>query len=223
MKDKKYLLYERSLLTCILMLFICIGLKLFGVPWFNLNTDVPILNEIDRIVMNSAILSFIYSFTLLFINGYLVCIITTKVSDIKKYIFSLSIVCIASILVKTFIRIDVLSFLIDTVGLFIVCHTVKDTASIKEYVIVFILNILYQYISIFLRDITINISYYNLVIGLLFSIDYYIMLIITYLYLKKGEMTLCSEFHHFGSCLAKRLSQMLLNASKRLSESRGGK
>ena len=38
MRDKTKLLHERALLTCIIMLFLCIILKLFGIPWFDILT-----------------------------------------------------------------------------------------------------------------------------------------------------------------------------------------
>lgn len=49
MRDKTKLLHERALLTCIIMLFLCIILKLFGIPWFDLNTDSSIERNIDAV------------------------------------------------------------------------------------------------------------------------------------------------------------------------------
>lgn len=200
---KSKLLYERALITCVLMLIVSIILKLFGVPWFNLDTSIPILNKIDDIVMNSDVLSFVYSFISLFINGYLVGIITTKISNVTKYIVPLTVVCFTSIWLKTYIGNDILSFSFDTLGLLSVCIFVTNlNVSLKEYVLVFLLNIFYQIISAFIKALSINISYNPLMIGVLMNIDYYIMLVITYLYLKKGDTNLCLEFRRFGSSLA---------------------
>ena len=222
MKDKKYLLYERSLLTCILMLFICIGLKLFGVPWFDLNTDVPILNEIDKIVMNSYVLSFLYSLLFRCINTYLVVIIVTKSLKINVVKFVLGVT--ASMVIAKATNASYISFIADTLIPLAVCVDLdRRKITVIEYIITFIMNILYQSISLYIKDLGIQLSYYGLTISLLFMIDYYIMLVITYLYLKKGDKTLCGIFRHCGSYLADKLSKMLLNASKRLSESRGGK
>lgn len=50
MKNK--ILYKRSLRTCIIMLVICIVFKLFGVEWFDLNTSIPILQKLDKIIID---------------------------------------------------------------------------------------------------------------------------------------------------------------------------
>lgn len=222
MKDKKYLLYERSLLTCILMLFICIGLKLFGVPWFNLNTDVPILNEIDRIVMNSYVLSFLYSLLFRCINTYLVVIIVTK--SLKVNIPKFVSAVILSMLIAKMTNASYISFIADTLIPLVICIDLdRRKITILEYAITCVMNILYQFVSLYIRNLGVQLSYYGLTVSLLLNIDYYIMLVITYLYLKKGDVTLCGTFRHCGSSLLNQLSRTLSTASKRLSESRGGK
>lgn len=202
MKEK--LLHERALVTCIAMLFICIILKLFGVQWFDLNTDIPILQEIDKVVMNSIPLSFLYSFIMLFINSYMVCLIVVKKNS-NKLILCISLFTLFMILFKTFSKLDMVSFILDTILLLLICLYTSKTNVIKEYVITFIINIVYQLCSIFIKSISINISYTPLLIGFLFNLDYYIMLIITYLYIVKGGTSLCLEFRHFGSYLATKL------------------
>ncbi len=102
MKDKSKILYERALVTCIIMLFVCIILKLFGVQWFDLNTDIPILHEIDNVVMNSVPLSFLYSFILTMINGYLICCVSNK--STKVNLLLLSVVSTISILLSFFFK-----------------------------------------------------------------------------------------------------------------------
>lgn len=59
MKNK--ILYKRSLRTCIIMLVACIVFKLFGVKWFDLNTSIPILQKLDKIIMNNYIYCLLYS------------------------------------------------------------------------------------------------------------------------------------------------------------------
>ena len=76
MKNK--ILYERSLRTCIIMLVVCIVFKLFGVKWFDLNTSIPMLQELNKTITNSLGLSILYSWIFTFINFYLFSIIVTK-------------------------------------------------------------------------------------------------------------------------------------------------
>lgn len=214
-KDK--ILYERALITCVVMLFVCIILKLFGVQWFNLNTSIPLLNKIDEIVMNNEVLSFIYSFVSLFINGYLICIIATKESNLKRGYLILALLCTISIIEKTFIKIDLLSMIIDYVGLFLVCYC-SDKTSFKEYTLDIILSLVYQIISIFIRNVGYSVSFRGMIIGILMNIDYYIFLIITYLYLKKGDYTLCSIFRVSFSSLRTKLWKKPTQSSRTCSD-----
>lgn len=202
MKEK--LLHERALVTCIAMLFICIILKLFGVQWFNLNTDIPILQEIDKVVMNSVPLSFLYSFIMLSINSYLVCIMTLKRPHIK--ILPFSTMMVLNIILSYLFKGNNLLFLLDTIMMWVICvYEYKSLFITKEYILVFMLNILYQMTSLFIKNMGCQLSYYGLVHSVLLNIDYYIMSIITYLYFIKGGETLCSISHRFGSSLAAKL------------------
>lgn len=197
MKDKSKILYERALITCLIMLFICIIFKLFGFNYFNLNTDIPILKEIDSVVMNSVSLSFLYSFTFKFINGYLVCCIVRKEARFNMVL--LGPICAISVLLAAYANNDTVVMIYDTLSLYLMCC---NKSKISEYLMVVILNIVYQMISLFIRSLGIQLSYYGLINSVLLNLDYYIMLMITYLYLKRGDKTLCLIVHHFGSSLA---------------------
>lgn len=192
--------YKRALVTCIAMLLLSIVFKLFGVQWFDLNTNIFILQEIDRAVMNNTVLSFFYSFTLTMINGYLICIVSNK--QLKLNYVGLITICIASVLLSYYFSNSFIVFLFDFFSLYLICC---NRSAFKEYLLVMILNVLYQIISLFIRNLGIQLSYYDVVCSILFMIDYYIMLILTYLYLKKGEKDLCSITQAFYSYLASKL------------------
>lgn len=217
MKDKAKLLHKRALLTCVIMLFICVVLKLFGIPWFDLNKiGIPVINEIDKIITDNNVLSFIYSFISLFINGYLICIITTKITNIKKYIIYLSPICILSIYLKLIISNNWLSFIIDALGLFIVCVVIskkKISLLYKEYIIISLLNILYQMISLFIKNIHYHMLY-DVATSTIFMMDYYIMMLMTYLYVKKGGSLWEELYRLFGSFQVKKPWKTLLKNSK---------
>lgn len=198
---KSKLLYERALITCVLMLLVSVILKLFGVPWFNLDTSIPILNKINDIVMNSNTLSFIYSFIFRYIHSYLVCCITLK--TLKQRHLLLTFFVISTMLSRLLFN-DVMCFLIDFNILLIYCMCINKRC-FKEYYMVMILNMIYQLVSLFIRNLGIGLGSYGMVSSILLNLDYYIMLIITYLYLKKGETTLCGIFHVCYSSLATKL------------------
>lgn len=200
MKEK--LLHERALVTCIIMLFVCIILKLFGVQWFDLNTDIPILQEIDKVVMNSIPLSFLYSLIFMTINGYLICIIVLK--DYKINILWFIINGAISILISVS-DFNFISPYYDTLSLCIICLILSKKISIVySYAGVCLLNIFYQCASIFIRNLSIDSNFIPLLVGVLMNLDYYIMLVITYLYVKKGDNT-CLVNRHIGFSLANQL------------------
>lgn len=202
MKDKKELLYKRALITCVIMLLASIILKLFGSTMFNLETDIPLLQKIDNIIMSNVSLSFIYSFILMFINSMLIFMIVTKKKISKTNLFMLTIFSIGMIMYKVIYSDLVLSFILEILGFLLICVLeIKKISTIKECILTLLLNLIYQVISLFIRNLGFQLSMYGLTISVLFLIDYYIMLVITYLYLKKGDMTLCLIFHRSFSCL----------------------
>ena len=81
-----------------------------------------------------------------------------------------------------------------------------------------LLNYIYQVISLFIKEIGYGVGNYTMIEGVLFNLDYYIMLAITYLYLKKGDTSLCQIFHQFFSYLKEKL---LKKHSKNYSENKG--
>ena len=199
--NKEKLLYERALITCVVMLFVCIVLKIFGVEWFNLDTSIPLLNKIDEIVMNNNVLSFIYSYSLLYINGLLV-IMCSIGRSIHKTKILYGVFIVVSVIFGDFVYMPV----IDTLMLLIICMIEEPKRStILNYIGIFVLNILYQSISLYIRDLGFHFSNYGLITSVLLNIDYYIMLVITYLYFKKGDTNVCSINHHFGSSLRTKL------------------
>ena len=190
MKDKTKLLHERALITCVIMLFLCIILKLFGFQWFDLDTDIPILNEIDKIVMSNYWLCLLYSSILLSINTYFIVLITLNISlkehlKIYLYIFVISLFYVS---IKVFL-LDYIIMITDTLYPLIFILFTNKTFNLKilgKYLLVFVLNILYQGCSIYIRNISIQQGNYGFISSTLLMIDYYMMLIITYIYQIKG-------------------------------------
>lgn len=206
MKDKKELLYKRALITCVIMLFVSIILKVFGSTLFNLKTDIPFLQNIDKCIMNNTLLSFMYSLILMLINSILVFMITTK-RRINKINFCLLIsFSIGSILYKSFYGVNIMSFILEIMCLLLICVLeTNEISTVKECIITLSLNLLYQILSLFIRDLGFQTSPHEMIINLLLNLDYYSMLVITYLYLKKGDMKLCLIFHQYFSSLHTRL------------------
>lgn len=199
---KSKLLYERALITCVLMLIVSIILKLFGVPWFNLDTSVPILNKIDDIVMNSVPLSFIYSLVLLSINNFLLLGCSTLSEPKTMCIWTLKFIPINSLLLilKTMIPSH-FRIICDILFLLVMGYMINKKISSTFYMM--FINILYQFISLFIRSLGCYNGNYGMTSSLLLLLDYYLMFTITYLYLLKGGKTCSISLATFSSLVTK--------------------
>lgn len=186
MKDKISVLHERALMTCVVMLFVCIIFKLFGVQWFNLDTNVPVLQEIDRIIMSSVPLSFLYSFIMLSINTWFIIMISNRLElkeGFKVFIYTIPFIII-SIFVKNLYIDGFVEIVYDFITLFIInVYINKGFKNTLNIVKVLLLSIVYQMISLYIRSLGCSTGQYGLMVSILLSLDYYIMLVITYLYL----------------------------------------
>lgn len=210
--DKQKKLYERMLISCVLMLIICVVLKLFGANWFDLETNIPILVKIDKIVNNNYFIMTFISVVLSQINMLFVLALTNKVS-IKQTLKFCIITAPITILIfkfKDYTNIMFLELLVDTLYLLIVANiqnyfVTKNSIfkTCKNFIIVFIFNFIFQFLSLYIKSVCFKIGYYGLIIDLLLNLDYYIILIIWYLFQMKGDMKWTIQV--FGSFLQRKL------------------
>lgn len=215
MKNK--ILYERSLRTCIIMLIVCIVFKLFGVKWFDLNTSIPILQKLDNLISNNFILSFVFTLIIKNINGILIFSIISK--NMKFTLKHLKLIILSNILniCVCYFMGECISFIIDIIFVLIIGCKVLNI-NFKETLLCIPLNIIYQMISLFIRNISLGFRYYGFIENQLLCLDYYILLLITYLFLNKRGYTLCGEIHHIFSFLVTKLWK---KRSKNYSENKG--
>lgn len=221
MKDKTKLLHERALLTCIIMLFLCIILKLFGIPWFDMETDIPtILLKIDNIIANNDVLSFLYSIIFLSINNFMILGCSTRLPYKEMALWTIKFIPLNAILIvlKLYVTSNV-SMILDITFLLLMGYIINH--QIKRTCIFVIINILYQGISLFIRSLGVHNGNYGICYSILLNLDYYIMFIITYSVILKGG-TLCSIFHVTFSSLANQLWRKPLRASRKCLKSKEG-
>jgi hypothetical protein len=157
MKNK--ILYKRSLRTCIIMLVVCIVFKLFGVKWFDLNTSIPILQKLDNLISNNLILSFVFTLIIKNINGILIFSIISK--NMKFALKHLKLIILSNILniCVCYFMGECISFIIDIIFILIIGCKVLNI-NFKETLLCIPLNIIYQMISLFIRNISLGFRYY---------------------------------------------------------------
>lgn len=193
MKDKSKILYERALITCLIMLFICIIFKLFGVQWFNLNTDIPILQEIDKIIMSNFVTITLYSYLLCCINFFFIMgvIFCKDFSTTFKMVVKYS-PCLLILMIFKYLSNENIRFLLDLFYLIVIPiienKNYKEKYLFRRIVVCIILNFFYQFISLFIRSISYSSGCYGFSKTFILSIDYYVLQAITYLYFRRYNL-----------------------------------
>ena len=202
--DKKEKLYERALATCVVMLIVCVILKLFGVQWFNLDTGIPLLNAIDRVVMGNKFSSFFVILMFRMVNGYLILKMIKPNYSFDEFgrwmLFSIVILimCLSSFGLNT------IAFVLELILLLLFSKKFMG-ADFKDYLCSIILNIIYQALSMIVRDIGLGIRTLPYTVSMLLMIDYYLLLTISVLYLRRKETSICGEIHRSFSSLVSQL------------------
>lgn len=176
MKNK----YKTLITSCWVVLIICFLIKLFGWNWFEIICEHPkfvsICNWLDGNWTKYLIMTLMY-IPLSYIP-YLI-MVDKKIGK-DWWIILLILPC--SIL-KVFAPI--IAVIIDISVLIIIPLIMNKFKNWKKVIIVNVLMVVFQLISLFTK----NLGYYmpsdNIIISLIFSIDYYMMTILYYLYSRK--------------------------------------
>lgn len=178
-KSRVYKYTLLSAIGCILISFVS---KILGCNDFN----IPI---IDNAINNNYTLMVICYLLLYNFNCILIIMLVVKKKyTIKKLLISILIFSTSYLLTINTIT-GYYSFILE-----ILCFTIVSLILTKnkkicfEVIIVAALNILYQTISLFVRDLSIKVASETFTTNLILNIDYYMLLIISILYFsKKGE------------------------------------
>lgn len=164
------------IILCWVCLGICVSIKLFGGNYFEIvvtNTRfISICEFIDSTPVFLKLLQFVVYFTTTWLYYNTLIDNPSKLLNLW-YIVQFGIKFIS----PTFSRI------IELISAFIIPMLYK--IQIRKIILIYVMILAFQLISIFLRSISGVVSEYSLV-GLVMSIDHYIMLILLFLY-SKGE------------------------------------
>lgn len=183
MKDK----YLVLTITCWVLLSICIILKLFGAAMFAASSNNETFINFCNYIQNSFLF---YIVTPLF-NITSTCIFLMAVLKVKKPDWRWLTPYIAYAILKTiFYKYNILFFILDILVIIIIPLLV-DYHKWLRIIICVIINLSFQLVSMFLKLDHYKMFDDNLVVGIILSIDYYIMLILMWLYSidKKKEET----------------------------------
>lgn len=194
---KDYDKYLTASLKVYLFVLICIFiLKLSGLDYFGIDINSPIIVFTDNIANRLFLTDIYYMITLYFYTLFLTSI-TFERNDKRIKIITLVYTFFGIILkyIEMLIANTLINCILDFIYLFIMFYITnkkeKKPNVSKRVIVLFCLNTFYQFITIIIRNIN-YVQDNSFTINLILSIDYLLMLIITYkLYFMKGEFILC--------------------------------
>lgn len=189
-------------------------LKICGLDYFGLDTNNEIITAIDNFISKFNLEMVWYAITL-YIYQYIIFSITCIDNSKRMKIYTLCTLPIAIIIqmLKTVINNTVLFTIVDLLWLFmfsmlyikIVKKNKIKKYNIGNYIVYCIMNILFQFISVIVRDVEI-INNHGITIGILLNFDYILLSVIFYkLYFIIGGKSLwdwvVSSFSHLLTLL----------------------
>lgn len=215
----KYL--SASLRVYLLVLIIIFIMKLVGLDYFGLDVNNKTLIQLGSFIVNNKI-DYIWYFITIYFNTYIMISISTNKFDKKCKYYSLIFAIINYIngyTIKNRINIIPLCFAIDFLVLFIAI-LIYDKQSIKnntkKLFFITLITIAYQLISSITRNNNIIIDYNNFVVNILLNLDYFIMMIMTYIYIKGGAK-ICGVEEAYSYSLKKiNLKKLLTKLQEKL-------
>lgn len=198
-KDLNKILYS-TLKTYFIVLIGIFILKLCGLDYFGLDTDNEIILMIDKFINYFKLETIWYGITL-YIYTYIILSISCVDNSKEMQIFTLTILplCLGIQFMKSIINTPYLFAFTDILWLFmfvlvyikIIKRDRLNSHNVSNYFIYCIINMIFQLISMFIRDINMKRDYDNFVMSFIGNIDYIILSIMFYIYFhNKGGKSL---------------------------------
>lgn len=180
MKNK----YKVLIITCWILLILCCIAKLFGANWFIAHTDNQRFIEACNYINETYWFNFIVRFTINYISCSIYYMSVLRQNKLTlnsiKWAIPLAIYIVFKIIYN---ELDVLFFIFDVVMMIGLPIVIEHNKKILLFApIGFILNTLFQLISMWLKVNQYTMFDNDLLVGIILSIDYYIMLILYWLY-----------------------------------------
>lgn len=184
--QEKTKLLKRTIYLCWGSLILCFIIKLLGGNYFEIIATnekfIEICSLLEQYQINNVIKAIFYCFNL----GILISIFSRSEFKSFKLKFAITFICIISWLIKR--QFALIGAVIETALMLILPMFISKDKKSKTFICAvlgyLLVNVL-QLVSIFVRNINPIIMKENFIIGFIMQIDYYIMIILYYLYYVK--------------------------------------
>lgn len=201
----KYL--STSLKVYLFVLVIIFIMKIVGLDYFGLDVNNPTIMAIDNFCKYFK-LDIIISYFNCFINSYVIISIMCNRNDKGIKIYTL--ICFPLIIIFQYLKMTTNNPLIhifnDYLLVMIICFIKTGKIQFKKYTKLILFIVFCQFISMIIRNQSLNSNTYNFTISLLMNLDFLIMIIILYkLYFMRGG-EICYQVEEVFSYLQKKLN-----------------
>lgn len=215
----KYL--TTTLKIYLFLLVIIFILKVVGLDYFGIDLNNPTINHINIFCEKYNLTNIVYCITL-YINIYVLSSIVLNRTDKKLKLYSIVMLVFEIIMkiLENIIRIIPLFAIIDLIYVFIFLKIFDRSTNLKKYIKVTILFVVYQMITLFIK----NINYMennDFIINFVLGIDYTLMQLITYEIYKKGGINLCLTEVYSSLQKKQNLKNMLTKLQENLHKLKG--
>ena len=212
----KYL--SASLKVYLFILVIVFILKLVGLDYFGLDVNNPLLIKISNFFTNSLFYGDIYLYVSLCIQFYFYLgLVTDKRKLYKETLISIAIFYTIQCLLVSYYKIDWLYSILSFLLFIIVPSLASKKIQIKKPIKYILIMLVYQFISLFIRNVGIGSNYGNFLVDSLLNIDQLLLLAITYnIHFMKGGTGLCTVEQEVSSSL--QMKKNFSNLLKKLQE-----
>lgn len=213
---EKYL--SKSLEVYLFVLMIIFILKIVGLDYFGLDVNNMKLIKITDFLVKNKIM-YIFNFVSIYIMLYVCFSIIFESKNTKILSFVSTLIMIILQLVLTKLGIQEIYSLISILYVFVVPMIIKRKIFVKKQIKVIFLIVLYQIISIVIRNQNVEQIYQNPLIDFLMNLDQLLLLAITYnIYFMKGDKV-CSQEVFLSSLKKINLKKSLLNLQRNFQSS----
>lgn len=211
MKKDIPLIMERTVKTYCLLLFVSFILKLLGLDIVGIDASSPIILYLDKLFNNYIIYNFVCFLFIMFYQHVMTSLILNK--NVKKLtLYSI----ISTFIFQYYIKSILITYHLNLIGeilyLFILCliynkiNKTTDRFS-KRFIIVILLNILFEAISAITRYRYASKYILSPTINIILTIDYSLAMLLTYkIYFMKGDVNLCVVFREVAGLFLQKLT-----------------
>lgn len=213
MKENLNKFLSKTLMIYYFLLVIIVILKLIGFEWFSLDTDNEVLITINDIFTKYHLTDAYYSITLTLYAYVIISISCNNNSkDMKMYLLKISPLLIGIKIISSQIDNTILDIFTDMIFLCLLAiefskrNNISIKNTIKNYTKVFIITMIFQFISVLIRCVSpVDSHNYGFIINAILDIDYLILSFIYYtLYFNGGGIRCLTE--EVGSFSQKQVS-----------------